>query len=159
MRRVLKPNYEGLRLFGLFIVALLIASCQNEGCTDFSAENYDPDAVVNDGSCILTRDKFLGSFRVSSDCISDNYYRTISATQNEYIVVITNLADTLGDVEASVFGQNITIDRQAVENFITIEGAGVYVEDDAISLSFRIRDSRTGTEVIHDCLEWCVKQE
>ncbi len=137
---------------------ILFAGCKNEGCTDFGAENYDPEAAINDGSCILTRDKFLGLFQVSSDCFADDYFRTISATQNEYLVVITNLADTLGDVEARVFGKNITIDVQTVGNMITIEGAGVYVEDDAISITYRVRDSRSGTEVIHDCMEWCAKQ-
>ena len=146
-----------MRLISLFILILVLASCQNEGCPDFSAENYDPDAVVNDGSCILVRDKFLGSFQVSSDCHADNYTRTISATQNQYIVVITNLGDTLGSVEANVYGTNITIDRQSIGTLITVEGAGVYVEDDAISLSYRIRDSRSGTEVVSDCLEWCSK--
>jgi hypothetical protein len=47
---------------------------------------------------------------------------------------------------------------QTVGNLITIEGAGVYIEDDAISISYRIRDSRSGTEVILDCLELCQKQ-
>ena len=141
----------------LLILPILLGSCQNEGCTEFGAENYDPDAVVNDGSCILVRDKFLGMFQVSSDCHVDDYTRTISATQNEYVVVITNLGDTLGSVEASVYGNNITIDRQSVGTLITVEGAGVYVEEDAISLSFRIRDSRTGSEVITDCLEYCSK--
>lgn len=147
-----------MRLTIFFLTVVLLASCKNEGCTDFGAENYDPEAAINDGSCILTRDKFLGEFEVNSDCIADNYLRTISATQNEYIVVITNLADTLGDVQARVFGENITIDVQTIGNLITIEGAGVYVEDDAISITYRIRDSRSGTEIIHDCLEWCAKQ-
>ncbi len=151
-------NSTDLRFICLILIALFLQSCQNEGCTDFGAENYDPEATVNDGSCILVRDKFLGLFQVSSDCSSDPYFRTISATQNEYIVVITNLADTLGDVEARVFGENITIDVQNIQPFITIEGAGVYVEDDAISISYRIRDNRSGTEVIHDCLEWCTKE-
>ncbi|MDC0304037.1 hypothetical protein OAL15_03400 [Flavobacteriales bacterium] len=147
-----------MRQIIFFLSVVLLASCKNEGCTDFGAENYDPEATINDGSCILTRDKFLGQFQVSSDCFSDNYSRTISATQNEYIVVITNLADTLGDVEARVFGENITIDTQTIENLITIEGAGVYTEDNAISITYRIRDYRLGTEIIHDCMEWCTKQ-
>jgi hypothetical protein len=130
---------------------------KNAGCTQFGAENYDPDAIVDDDSCILVRDKFLGSFSVNSDCFADNYLRSITATQNEYIVVITNLSDTLGSVEARVYGDNITIEPQSIQASITIEGAGVYVEDNAISISYRIRDTRSGTETIHDCLEYCTK--
>ena len=146
-------------MFSIFLILIIVSGCKkNTGCTDFGSENYDPDAVVNDGSCILTRDKFLGEFRVSSDCLVDEYNRTVSATQNEYIVVISNLADTLGDVEARVFGENITIDVQSVQASITIEGAGVYIADDRISLTYRVRDSRSGTEVIYDCMELCFKQ-
>lgn len=73
------------------------------------------------------------------------------------MVVISNLADTLGAVDARVYGDNITIELQTVQPSITVEGAGVYSEENAISLSYRIRDSRSGTEVITDCLEWCSK--
>lgn len=69
------------------------------------------------------------------------------------------MVDTLGSVEAHVTGINITIDVQTVGTFLTIEGAGVYVEEnDAISMSYRVRDTQTGTEIIHDCVEWCSKQ-
>ncbi len=139
---------------------MALNSCKkNAGCTEFGAENYDPEAVVNDGSCIAVSDKFVGSFQVNSNCFADNYIRQITATSNDYIVVISNLADTLGSVEAHVAGLNITIDEQTVGTFITVEGAGIYVaENNAISLSYRVRDSRTGTAIISDCLEWCSKQ-
>ena len=37
----------------VFMALLLIsvASCNKKGCTDISAENYDPEATENDGSC------------------------------------------------------------------------------------------------------------
>jgi len=135
-----------------------LLGCRKEGCTQFGAENYDPDATVNDGSCILVRDKFLGSFEVNSNCFTDNYLRTIETTTDQHVVTISNMADTLGTVEAHVWGTDIVIDRQSVRTGVTVEGAGVYVaENDAISLTFRIRDTRTGIEVIHDCAEWCTK--
>lgn len=142
----------------MLATSLAFSSCKkNQGCTEFGAENYDPDAVANDGSCIQVRDKFLGAFAVSSDCIADDYIRQIEPTSDKYIVVITHLADTLGSVEARVSGENITIEPQNISAQITIEGAGVYVEDNAISISYRVRDRRTGTEIIHDCIEWCAK--
>jgi hypothetical protein len=147
-----------LRFLWTIILLVAVSSCKkNAGCTDFGTENYDPEAIINDGSCILIRDKFLGNFQVSSDCFSSNYSRTISITQNEYVVTISNLADTLGNVEAHVYGNNITIEPQSVHTSIIIEGAGVYVEENQISLSYKIRDSSSGTEVIHDCFELCTK--
>jgi len=147
-----------LRFLWTILLLAFISSCKKQaGCTDFGTENYDPEAIIDDGSCILVRDKFLGSFQVSSDCFSDDYLRTISVTQNKFIVTISNLADTLGNVEAQVYGENITIERQSVSTSITVEGAGVYTEDNKISLSYRIRDLRNGSEVIHDCFELCTK--
>jgi hypothetical protein len=32
------------------------------GCTDHTAENYDPEAKEWDGSCIASRDKLIGNF-------------------------------------------------------------------------------------------------
>ena len=147
-----------MKVIWIFLIATAFIGCKNEGCTNFAAENYDPDATSNDGSCILTRDKFLGEFNVNSDCFANDYPRNISTTQNEYVVVISNLADTLGDVQASVFGENITIELQTISNLITVEGAGVYVtENQTISMTYRIRDNRNGMEVIHDCFETCSK--
>lgn len=127
------------------------------GCTKFGSENYDSEAVIDDGSCISIRDKFIGTFAVYSDCFTDTYQRTISVTENDSEVVISNLADTLGDVDAHVFAENITIERQSVGQFLTLEGAGVALNDSTISLSYRIRENRNGTELIYDCFETCHK--
>ena len=136
----------------------MIISCKKySGCTEFGSENFDPKAVVDDGSCIHLRDKFIGNFSVNSDCFADNYRRTFAEAVDDYSVIISNLADTLGSVQAQVYGKNLTIELQTIQPSITVEGAGVYTEENAISLSYRIRDSRNGTEVITDCLEWCSK--
>jgi len=146
------------RIVLLFSIATLAVGCKKDaGCTKFGSENYDPEAVVNDGSCVSVRDKFIGTFEVNSDCITDNYERTISEGAGEYDVVISNLADTLSDVNAYVFAENITIDRQSIGFFVTLEGAGVAINDSTISISYRIRENRNGIEVIHDCFETCSK--
>ena len=139
--------------------AILASGCKKDsGCTEFGTDNYDPEAVIDDGSCIETRDKFIGDFLVSSDCFAADYARTISVTSERYSVTISNLADTLGTVNADVFGTDITIVLQAIVPGLTVEGAGLYTEENQVSISYRIRDTRSGTEVIHDCLEVCTKQ-
>lgn len=155
-----KPKLLTLRPYlAFFLCAILVSGCNKDsGCTKFGSDNYNPDAVIDDGSCIETRDKFLGNFQVSSNCIVDDYARQISATSKRYTVTISNLADTLGEANAEVFGTDITIEPQSLGTGITVEGAGLYVEDNIISLSYRIRDSRSGTEIIHDCFELCTKQ-
>lgn len=143
----------------LLFVACTVSSCgKDAGCNVFGAENYNPDAVIDDGSCIEVRDKFLGLYSVGSDCIEGSYLRSISETSDRFVVEVSNIEDTLGAVLARVSGENITIDQQVVRNSVTVEGAGVFVADEnALSLTIRIRDSRSGIEVIHDCVDYCVK--
>lgn len=130
---------------------------KNVGCTQFGTDNYDPDAVVDDGSCILARDKFVGQFNVVSDCTESDYTRTIGTTPDEFVVAINNIADSLGSVDARIYGKNITIDRQAIGNNITVEGAGIFTEDSTISITYRIRDQQNGTLQIIDCVETCTR--
>lgn len=149
------------RLLSLLAVALAftITSCKKEvGCTKFGSDNYNPDAIIEDGSCILARDKFLGTFNVQSDC-SDNYVLEIIPTVNDSKVLILNLADSLGEIEANIYDQNITIEQQQLNQFVTVEGAGVHLAEDSVSLSFRIRDFRNGGPDIYDCFELFLKVE
>lgn len=139
-------------------MVLLNSSCkQQTGCTKFGSENYDPDAIIEDGSCILARDKFLGRFNVSTTC-GDSYLLDVLPSVNENSVLIVNLADSLGEIEARVYLENLTIEQQPLNQFVTIEGAGVSLSQDSVSISFRIRDQRTGSPIIYDCLELLVKQ-
>lgn len=55
-------------LLALLVAVTVFASCSDDepdtvrGCTDSTAENYNPDAVESDGSCIYSRDKFIGKY-------------------------------------------------------------------------------------------------
>lgn len=143
-----------------FLVSVLfLQSCDKQrGCNDFGAENYDPDALIDDGSCIESRDKFIGAYSVYSNCFSNGFLRNISETSDRFVVEVSGINDTLGSVLATVSAQNIVIEQQAVRNGITVEGAGVYDSElNELNLSIRIRDSRTGTMVITNCLENCRK--
>jgi len=143
----------------LIMAIVLLASCGSDrGCNRFGSENYDPDAVIDDGSCIEMRDKFLGLYSVSSDCRAGAYLRSVSETSDRFIVEVTNIGDTLGTVTAEVIANNITIERQTVRTNVTVEGAGIYDSDlNELSLTIRIRDRRSGTEVITNCLDRCSK--
>ncbi len=43
-------------------------SCNISGCTDPAAENYDPNANVSTADCIFARDKFIGIYNGSLSC-------------------------------------------------------------------------------------------
>lgn len=148
-----------IRCLALIGILLFFASgCKKQaGCTKFGSENYDPDAIIEDGSCILEREKFLGTFTVNSDC-QDPYNCTIAEADGDANVVIQGLADTLGEVIAHVYYENLTIEQQQVNTSVTIEGAGVYLGDDSVSVSFRMRRIQNGQETVYDCFEVFVKQ-
>lgn len=149
-----------MRLLACLILLTSVTSCnKNVGCTEFGSENYDSDAIVDDGSCIHFRDKFIGTFNANSDCFSDSYELVIQEATEDNLVAISNLSDTLNVVTARVYGDNITIDLQTIGTAIRIEGAGVYADTNAISLSYRIKDSRSGQEIQTNCVEWLSKIE
>ncbi len=139
--------------------SFILGSCgKQRGCNSFGADNYDPDALIDDGSCIETRDKFLGTYTVDSDCFSNGFLRTISQTSERFVVEISSINDTLGSVLATVANQDLFIGQQTVRNGVTVEGAGVYDSElNELNLTIRIRDNRTGTTVIRNCMENCRK--
>lgn len=145
------------KLYFLVLISFSVGCKQESGCTEFGSDNYDPDAIVDDGSCIPARDKFLGDFQVSSDCFSSGYAVNIApATKNDE-VILSNVSDTLTDVTAKVFLNEITIEDQSVGIGVSIEGAGLSLGQDTISLSYRISIIRNGMEEIHDCFEEFVR--
>ena len=143
-----------MRIGSLLLFTVFAFGCKQEsGCTEFGSDNFNADAIVDDGSCIPARDKFLGNFQVSSDCFSSLYSTVISEEADDNEVTISNLADTLVDIKAEVFLKEITIENQVVGLGVSIEGAGISISEDTISLSYRIRDVRGGTEQVFDCFE------
>jgi len=65
MKSILNLRY----LLALMVAMTVIASCGDDeepaivrGCTDSTAENYNADAVESDGSCVYSRDKFIGKY-------------------------------------------------------------------------------------------------
>ena len=51
MQKFMKRKLFLLSLIA-FVLALVIAGCQREGCTDSKATNYDPDAKKDNGTCV-----------------------------------------------------------------------------------------------------------
>lgn len=61
-------------------------TCNISGCTDPAAENYDPNANVSGTDCIYARDKFIGTYIGSLDCSLLNQINTDSAILEVKIV-------------------------------------------------------------------------
>ena len=120
MKSILNLRY----LLALAVVITIFSSCGKDdpvtvrGCTDAEADNYNADAAESDGSCVFSRDKFIGvylgsiTFETLSQLDQVGVEFTITpgiATKNEVLVSITiqNAPLTL-DGEAS--GNDILVD-------------------------------------------------
>ena len=139
----------------VFFASLALISCsQKEGCTDFGAENYDPDAVMNDGSCIQVYDKFVGEYIVDSDCFDGFYQIKIDKTSDDYKVRISGLADTLQPIDAEIIAGDLVIRKHERAHHVFLEGAGTSIGG-GISMSYHVRDETGISVVFQDCLQWC----
>ena len=84
-------------------------SCIISGCTDVAAENYNSNATTDDGSCEFARDKFLGSYLSTLACpgalaaIINNDSLPISITEG-FGDVSTVLINLEGSVPVSFAG-------------------------------------------------------
>lgn len=146
-----------LHFIPILISVLLFVGCsKHEGCTEFGAENYDPDAIVNDGNCVKVYDKFIGEYMVDSNCSENFYQLKVEKTNDDYVVRIIGLADTLPAINADISGNNISFEQHEIQHHILIEGAGVNI-DGGLSISYHTRDSRSGETIIQDCMQWCSK--
>jgi len=121
-------NMSGSRLnpfraplvISILAIGLLISCEKKPGCTDSRAENYDPDARKDDESCIMPREKFLGSYVATSVCSSTptlQYESEVKASNDNLTdVYIENLGGIINaPVRAIITGNTLTIPEQNAE--------------------------------------------
>ena len=108
-------------IFPCFIAFALLSfsACNNApGCTDPKAENFDPSAETEDGSCISQREKFLGIYSGGNQCIGlppgIHISEIIASNDNLTDVLISNLGGFYQGyyVRAIVDKNNLTIPYQ-----------------------------------------------
>ena len=80
-------------------------TCTISGCTDPEAENYDPNANVNSTDCVYARDKFIGIYTGTLDCGLLNQLNTDSAE-----IEITIVPDDINKVSITIKSGNLESD-------------------------------------------------
>ncbi|MFT5020788.1 MAG: hypothetical protein ACI9CU_002191, partial [Polaribacter sp.] len=112
----MKSNQRSLHLLTPFFTLLVFTSCfmllgceEEVGCTDRNSDNYNPDAVRDNGSCVNARDKFLGVYRAIHVCELDTFNGELSDPLNfDTLQLVTIVEDELrdqeDDIEIRLFG-------------------------------------------------------
>ena len=125
--------------FLILSITLIFASCKKEmGCIDPSAYNYNPDAQVDDGSCIAT---VLG-------CLESNAinYSSDANVSDESCLYAFNLAQGVwnitpdcDDIEIPLIG-TISLNDQLPETIEVLgqEDSTLYIEIDDISINGQV---------------------
>lgn len=146
--------YYHISFIFVFASFLLLSSgCERrEGCTDPTAENYDPAADYEDNRCIRPRKKFVGLYSSQDNCSSavPGIYEVdiLESNLNLDDIIIYNLSGISGDplgpgrfnypVVARVQRNQITIARQMPDaNGRYIEGTGSIVGN-VLTISYEI---------------------
>lgn len=96
----------------------VFSSCNVEtGCTERTADNYNPDAVRDDGSCINARDKFLGIYDLLHICWPD----TMLPRPRIMTIAEDQLREQEDDIKIFNFGEDSLTVRALVDKyFLTI---------------------------------------
>ncbi len=107
-----------LAMVGFFCALILSTGCNEEtGCTERTADNYNPDAVRDDGSCINARDKFLGVYDILHICWPD----TLLPRPRYMTIAEDDLREAEDDIKILNFGDDsITVRALIDQNFLTI---------------------------------------
>jgi hypothetical protein len=110
----------------LFIITLLITftGCfeREEGCMDYRAKNYDPDAEKEDGSCIYKKKGCTDEYAINFDPAAEENDGTCAYLSGDYSVVENCLGSAYHyDIMVSEIELNFTIFSLA-QGQVTIEG-------------------------------------
>ena len=119
-----------LLLSTLLTLLILSSGCAEEGCTNPNSDNYNAEATKDDGSCILSREKFIAQYTVTESCPSGNFsfeINIVAGSSDETAIIINNLGDFGAAVNATVNGSSVTIPNQNITSqgiAVSINGSG-----------------------------------
>jgi hypothetical protein len=115
-----------LALIGLLAVGTAFTGCRDEvGCTNRTADNYNPDAIRDDGSCVSARDKFLGVYSLLhiqwNGNVRDSFPDAEDPTLRYMTIAEDDLREPKDDVKMLNFGKDsLTVRALINKNFLRI---------------------------------------
>ncbi len=145
-----------------------LTGCKEEvGCTNRTSDNYNPDAVRDDGSCINARDKFLGIYSILHINWPDSFPNQADQRTRFMTIAEDNLREAEDDIKIFNFGadsitvralvnkQRLTIPRQdlSVRGIpMTFRGEGHIDDDGYITILYSTWLATNGQLVIEDAV-------
>ena len=155
-------------LFGGMAIAFSTTGCKEEvGCTTRTSDNYNPDAVRDDGSCINARDKFLGIYSILHINWPDSFPNQLDQQTRYMTIAQDNLREQADDIKILNFGsdsltvralvsrQTLRIPRQdlSVRGIpMTFRGEGHIDNDGYITILYSTWLTSTGQPVIKEAV-------
>lgn len=131
--------------FLTLIACLSASSCKNEGCRDDIANNFNPEANVEDFSCTYEAENMVGTFQVegykiayqTTDTIHYTYNLSISYIQKNN-VVLKNLGGMDQTIGASLYDNNdrIQLTKTNKDSLGTWAGQGTYYNSNSFGLVY-----------------------
>lgn len=117
-----------LIIFTGILLASAVIGCQGKrGCTDSYSDNYDPEAKLDDDTCVPTRDKFVGEYDANGTTSTDminlspfdqvvvNIVDSTATTPTGLIIGVSNFDAQLYALSAVVVGTyNLSVTRQSL---------------------------------------------
>jgi len=123
-------------LVGVVTVSALSGCKEEVGCTTRTSDNYNPDAVRDDGSCINSRDKFLGIYSILHINWPDSFPNQANQQTRFMTIAEDNLREAEDDIKIYNFGaDSITVRALVFRNRITIPRQDLSVR--GIPMTFR----------------------
>lgn len=129
-------------------------TCVYSGCTDQGAENYNANATIDDGSCIYARDKFIGAYNVNENCTSGNFTYSLTITPSTTTtdaMVISNFGGYGVNVRATVSGANISFND--TQDGVTFSGTG-NISGNTLTIIY----TASAAGQTDNCTKTCIKQ-
>ena len=105
-----------------FAGSIVLSGCNEEvGCTNRTSDNYNPDAVRDDGSCVNARDKFLGIYNTLHIHWPDSLPNELLPQLRYMTIAEDDLRESKDDIKILNFGpDSITVRALINQNFLEI---------------------------------------
>lgn len=167
-----------LLIAGLVSIVSLSSCREESGCTNRTSDNYNPDAVRDDGSCISSRDKFLGIYSILhiqwNGAVRDSFPNAEDPTLRYMTIAEDELREAKDDIKILNFGKDsLTVRALVDKNFITIPqqslnarglpmkfvGEGHIDNDGYLTILYTTSFLQTGQIDCEDCVIFAQRQD